>query len=206
MLRTIQPDILRSWLLEEARKDERAEQEIDKEEAGPIDVDRLPPLQLCFEVVDVRSSDFQGGHLPGATNIPWDDPRCVHKLSDQIHQCAGHKSVVVHCMFSESRAPAVVRSLLEGEPNLCTHVSVLSGGFAGWMNDAMQKQNRRSFAKLVADFDPQHWTYNGDWVWISVQRTKAIKRPQRDGSSEQPLQKNAKNRVNDSMPASSHCP
>ena len=132
MLRTTQPDMLRSWLIEEAQKDERSEQQNDKEVAGLVDVEKQPSVQLCFKVVDVRSSDFQGGHLPGATNIPWDDPRCVHKLSDLIHQCAvkDRKSVVVHCMFSESRAPAVVRSLLEGEPDLCAHVSVLSGGFA----------------------------------------------------------------------------
>jgi rhodanese-related sulfurtransferase len=63
-------------------------------------------------VIDVRNDDFEGGHIPGATNIPhgdeWEDPVFLDKIIESV---IGQDKVVLHCMKSQARGPYCARSL-----------------------------------------------------------------------------------------------
>ncbi|KAI9722487.1 MAG: hypothetical protein M1828_004734 [Chrysothrix sp. TS-e1954] len=97
-------------------------------------------------VVDVRDSDYIGGHIAGSRHVPsstldYAVPELVRTLSDS-------KTVVFHCMLSQQRGPSAAlryarererllgdengRCLAEGEEGDAQRVCVLTGGFGAW--------------------------------------------------------------------------
>ncbi|KAI5459750.1 Rhodanese-like domain-containing protein [Mariannaea sp. PMI_226] len=95
-----------------------------------------------FAVIDVRDSDYIGGHIKGGTNIPTHTldammPTLVRKLKDK-------KTVVFHCLLSQQRGPGAALQYLRerdgllkamGEDPKGEHgqeVVVLDKGFLGW--------------------------------------------------------------------------
>jgi len=99
-------------------------------------------------VIDVRDSDYVGGHILGCTNIPsgnldWKLPVLVRTLRDK-------EMVVFHCALSQQRGPsAALRYLRERDKALAKDnaekktedsqaeeksqkIYVLQGGFVKW--------------------------------------------------------------------------
>ncbi|GAA5821668.1 hypothetical protein JCM3770_004761 [Rhodotorula araucariae] len=92
-----------------------------------------------FLVIDVRSSDFPGGNLPGAVNVTTDKFRTDHAVERVIQQHIAPRlpqlrTVIVHCMRSQTRGPYAAH-LLARSPALPPNVDVvvLEGGFQGWL-------------------------------------------------------------------------
>lgn len=71
-----------------------------------------PPSSSSLAVVDVRDSDYIGGHIAGSTNVPsntldYRTPELVRTLKDK-------ETVVFHCALSQQRGPsAALRYLRE---------------------------------------------------------------------------------------------
>jgi rhodanese-related sulfurtransferase len=89
-------------------------------------------------VVDVRDSDYIGGHILGGQNVPTSThdtsmPELVRTLKDQ-------ETVVFHCALSQQRGPASAlkyirekeRMGLKGDSGKEQKVVVLDGGFTKW--------------------------------------------------------------------------
>jgi rhodanese-related sulfurtransferase len=100
-----------------------------------------------ISIIDVRDSDFVGGHIVGCQNVPvhthdWRMPELVRTLRDQ-------DTVVFHCALSQQRGPSSALAYLrarermagKGEVGLradgedveaVQKVVVLEGGFTKW--------------------------------------------------------------------------
>lgn len=71
-------------------------------------------------IVDVRDDDFEGGHIPGAVNVPSTEFQdSLQTLMDGI--IASDKEIVIfHCMKSQVRGPQcskIFSQNLEKHPN-----------------------------------------------------------------------------------------
>ncbi|GAA5864429.1 hypothetical protein JCM1840_000492 [Sporobolomyces johnsonii] len=95
------------------------------------------PKRDDFLVIDVRSSDFPGGNLPGALNLTtreFGSPDKIERvINDHIAPRPNLSKVIVHCMRSQTRGPYVAH-LLSHSPALppSVEVVILEGGFQGW--------------------------------------------------------------------------
>ncbi|GAA5837543.1 hypothetical protein JCM11251_002010 [Rhodosporidiobolus azoricus] len=95
------------------------------------------PKRDDFLIIDVRSSDFPGGNLPGAVNITTGEFRDERKLKRLIEEHIASrpslKTVIVHCMRSQTRGPYAAH-LLSQSPSLpsTVRVVILEGGFQEW--------------------------------------------------------------------------
>ncbi|GAA5861519.1 hypothetical protein JCM8547_008058 [Rhodosporidiobolus lusitaniae] len=95
------------------------------------------PKRDDFLIIDVRSSDFAGGNLPGALNITtkeFRDERALCALiSKHISSRPSLRRVILHCMRSQTRGPYAAY-LLSRAATLPRNVEVkiLEGGFSGW--------------------------------------------------------------------------
>eukprot|EP00928_Gymnodinium_smaydae_P028555 TRINITY_DN21742_c0_g1_i2.p1 TRINITY_DN21742_c0_g1~~TRINITY_DN21742_c0_g1_i2.p1 ORF type:complete len:176 (-),score=17.68 TRINITY_DN21742_c0_g1_i2:69-533(-) len=88
-----------------------------------------------WQIIDVRDEDFQGGHIPGARHCPSQAfARNVDYLAQEF--ASSGKTLVFHCMFSQSRGPGCARLFLrhldEHYAERSCKVMILEGGFAGW--------------------------------------------------------------------------
>ncbi|CAI5759577.1 unnamed protein product [Candida verbasci] len=98
-----------------------------------------------FLVIDVRDSDYIGGHIKNSINLPSNTfydflPNLYKKLYDD-----NIKVVVFHCMLSQSRGPSATLKFLRGieeinQLEIKEHannidVFVLKGGFSKWQQD-----------------------------------------------------------------------
>ncbi|CCK71134.1 phosphatase YCH1 KNAG_0G00780 [Huiozyma naganishii CBS 8797] len=98
-----------------------------------------------FAVVDVRGSDFVGGHIAGCIHAPSGSLKhgagiaeLIHTL-EQVRSRGGGKrvNVVFHCAQSQQRGPtSALRFLRSLAPEQRTHyrVWVLQGGFNRWQD------------------------------------------------------------------------
>ncbi|KAG5177681.1 Rhodanese-like domain-containing protein [Tribonema minus] len=93
------------------------------------------------QVVDVRDTDFSGGHIKGALNRPVDLFEDIDDVDQFIKTLAsqGKQKVVFHCMLSQVRGPMCAQRFLsrapvvaESEGTSPPEVYVLQGGFKGW--------------------------------------------------------------------------
>jgi Cdc25 family phosphatase len=70
---------------------------------------RLLPAAITdknIAIIDVRNSDFEGGHIPSAVNIPYGDEWENDKFLDGVISSIGYKAkAVFHCMKSQVRGP-----------------------------------------------------------------------------------------------------
>ncbi|GAA5881117.1 hypothetical protein JCM3774_000878 [Rhodotorula dairenensis] len=96
------------------------------------------PKRDDYLIIDVRSSDFAGGNLPGAVNLTTrefgTDSRLAATISTHIApRTPPLQLVIVHCMRSQTRGPYAAH-LLATSPDLPhgVQVRVLKGGFQGW--------------------------------------------------------------------------
>ncbi|KAK8185791.1 Rhodanese-like domain-containing protein, partial [Phyllosticta citribraziliensis] len=90
-------------------------------------------------IIDVRDSDYIGGHIRGCTNVPahsldWRAPELARTLRDV-------PLVVFHCALSQQRGPGAALRYLRERERLAPDdegavkeqdVKVLEGGFVRW--------------------------------------------------------------------------
>ncbi|GAA5926106.1 hypothetical protein JCM3775_005206 [Rhodotorula graminis] len=114
-----------------------------------------------FLVIDVRSSDFPGGNLPGALNLHTGHFRSDRDVERVIQQhitprLPALRTVVLHCMRSQTRGPYAA-SLLQRSPALPPNldVVVLEGGFQGWLR--RYRGDKRLFENLDEGQGSDEW-------------------------------------------------
>ncbi|KAL1887035.1 Cdc25 phosphatase Ibp1 [Ceratocystis pirilliformis] len=87
-----------------------------------------------FAIVDVRDTDYIGGHIKGCTNIPSHSFDIM--LPGLIQTLANKPTIVFHCALSQQRGPAAALKFLRELQRLgkaSNHqVMVLEGGFTSW--------------------------------------------------------------------------
>ena len=93
----------------------------------------LPTGKGIFAVVDVRDSDFMGGHIKGCYHYPSATfPEDIENLK-QILTANKVDDIVFHCALSQVRGPSsalkFIRSL---EDPAQFNVWILRGGFTKW--------------------------------------------------------------------------
>jgi Cdc25 family phosphatase len=91
-----------------------------------------------LRVIDVRSSDFAGGHVAGAINMPFETfDTEVNKLVADVESQRADR-VVFYCMYSQERGPACAQSFLSAWEKLHKtkppEVYYLTGGMTAWIN------------------------------------------------------------------------
>jgi Cdc25 family phosphatase len=65
-------------------------------------------------IIDVRDSDYIGGHIRGCTNVP--SPSLDYRLPELVRSLKDKETVVFHCALSQQRGPgAALRYLRERE-------------------------------------------------------------------------------------------
>jgi rhodanese-related sulfurtransferase len=115
---------------------------------------------IDFAIIDVRDSDFIGGHIVSAINVPSSDVlKNPAALYDQVSEA---KIVIFHCALSQVRGPksaaAYQRVLLEkaggDSEKLCQQVLVLRGGFTQWQGHYGHDKD------LTVEYDAELWRGN----------------------------------------------
>lgn len=95
-------------------------------------------------IVDVRDSDYIGGHIRGCINVP--SPSLDWKMPELVRQLKDKEIVVFHCALSQQRGPSAALSYLgekervspvkkdkaSEEQEQKQQVYVLEGGFVKW--------------------------------------------------------------------------
>ncbi|KAJ1932287.1 Cdc25 phosphatase Ibp1 [Linderina pennispora] len=117
-----------------------------------------------YVVVDVRDSDYNGGHIPGAVNVP------AHEMHDQaaalVQKYADVPEVIFHCALSQVRGPKSARIYNEAvqerlekaagdDPLFGQNIQVLTGGFTSWLY-----RFRETEPEMIAAFDKKFWQDN----------------------------------------------
>ncbi|AQZ09253.1 YCH1 (YGR203W) [Zygosaccharomyces parabailii] len=94
-----------------------------------------------FQVIDVRGSDYKGGHIKGGWNYPCRNfPDSITELTARLNEkrrLSGCKviNVVFHCARSQQRGPRSAMMFLKDVPQAELtdfNVYVLRGGFNHW--------------------------------------------------------------------------
>lgn len=98
----------------------------------------LPILTIPISTTDVRTSDFSGGNVPNAVNVPsrlFDSPTSVRSVISThiLPRLPELKLVLTHCMRSQYRGPMAAQELANHETwPKGVEVMVMEGGFLGW--------------------------------------------------------------------------
>ncbi|KAG0378902.1 hypothetical protein BGX24_002457 [Mortierella sp. AD032] len=122
-----------------------------------------------YLIVDVRDSDYIGGHIRGSVNIPSHDlPERLPTLIEEYKQVP---QLIFHCALSQVRGPKAANRWAEAlaardETELATEaaaveaakkspltqqVNVLRGGFGEWQRKHKDDKN------LVVDYQAEYW-------------------------------------------------
>ncbi len=140
-LKYIEPDVLKEWILR-------------KEEGSKL------------SIIDVRDSDYIGGHIKGSKNIPSTQiqqelPKIYRDLKVEKN-----KNIIFHCTMSQQRGPSNAMKFLRylnqiiespesptNESNFAKSINVyvLRGGFAKWQE--LYGDNKQ----LTEDYDTELW-------------------------------------------------
>lgn len=106
-----------------------------------------------FAIVDVRDSDYAGGHIKGCLHYPSGNfHNQLPELKQKLIKLGAH-DVVFHCALSQSRGPkAALRFMDEvsGSPHEF-RVWVLKGGFTKWMREYGED------TEVTEDYDRRFW-------------------------------------------------
>eukprot|EP01028_Stygiella_incarcerata_P002392 TRINITY_DN1447_c0_g1_i1.p3 TRINITY_DN1447_c0_g1~~TRINITY_DN1447_c0_g1_i1.p3 ORF type:complete len:144 (+),score=40.64 TRINITY_DN1447_c0_g1_i1:100-531(+) len=90
-----------------------------------------------FVIVDVRDTDFNGGHIRGAFNIPIFNFSDLELVKQLVSGWKEKDRVIFHCMLSQSRGPKAARTFwracAEQRPRIPLRVQILRGGFEGFV-------------------------------------------------------------------------
>ncbi|CAD0114690.1 unnamed protein product [Aureobasidium uvarum] len=113
-------------------------------------------------VIDVRDSDYIGGHIVGCQNIPTNTHD--YKIPELVRTLKDKETVVFHCALSQQRGPsAALRYIREKERMETSNgeaekaqqqkVYVLEGGFVKWQEVyGEDKQLTEDYQKDIWEF------------------------------------------------------
>lgn len=110
-----------------------------------------PDAAAAVRVVDVRDSDYEGGHIRGCTHVP------AHQFLANVGAYAARwrndQRVVFHCMLSQVRGPKcatrLAATLADGPPG-GPDVFVLDGGWSAFVSGPARRG-------LCEGVDPRMW-------------------------------------------------
>ncbi|OQR85718.1 hypothetical protein THRCLA_23009 [Thraustotheca clavata] len=112
-----------------------------------------PVQKNKVRVIDVRDSDFIGGHIRGAINLPEDHFQDDDEVDEIVEEYKDVPQIVFHCMMSQIRGPFCAKRfksrmeiVLEDAPKK-PDVRVLYGGFQ------LFGREYRNDPELIEDMD-----------------------------------------------------
>ncbi|KAI8384302.1 Rhodanese-like domain-containing protein [Radiomyces spectabilis] len=127
----------------------------ESEELKALILDPTKVPRKDYLVIDVRDTDFEGGNIPHAVNVP------AGQLLDRVHEIIDEYGqvpcVYFHCALSQVRGPKAARIYKESlhlqgiQTN--QQVKVLRGGFEGW------HAKYRKEKQLLENYDPSIWQW-----------------------------------------------
>ncbi|BGO98865.1 hypothetical protein RTG_01045 [Rhodotorula toruloides ATCC 204091] len=126
------------------------------------------PKRDDFLIIDVRSTDFPGGNLPGALNITTREFRNEQSLARLIKTHILPRPsltlLILHCMRSQTRGPFAAQ-LLSRSPHLPSHVEVrvMEGGFAGWWKRFKGDRRRERLFEGLLEREKEEGKGEGGW-------------------------------------------
>lgn len=93
-----------------------------------------PDQPSDIAIIDVRDSDFIGGHIRGCVNVPVQTHD--YRMPELVRTLAEKEMVVFHCMLSQQRGPSSALRYLRERERMGAKgrqkVVVLDGGFGRW--------------------------------------------------------------------------
>ncbi|KAG0054151.1 hypothetical protein BGZ83_011847 [Gryganskiella cystojenkinii] len=113
-----------------------------------------------YLVVDVRDSDYIGGHIPGGINIPSSELR--DRLPTLIEEHKDVPQLFFHCALSQVRGPKAARRWSEAlaakteeaglaqNPAVHQQVNILRGGFGDWQR--LYKNDKNLVVDYIAEY------------------------------------------------------
>ena len=124
-------------------------------------------LHEPFQVIDVRGSDYVGGHIVGGWHRPYKQlahhPELLNQLLEDLRKLASSSSseqriinVVFHCTQSQRRGPAAALKLLRvmnKKDREHIHVWILRGGFNHWQDQYGEDST------VTEDYQPDLWCW-----------------------------------------------
>ena len=85
-------------------------------------------------VIDVRDSDYIGGHIIGCQNVPTNTHD--YKMPELVRTLGNQEAVIFHCSLSQQRGPSSALKYLREKERMGKEdgqkVYVLEGGFSKW--------------------------------------------------------------------------
>jgi rhodanese-related sulfurtransferase len=86
--------------------------------SSPSSSSKMSPVSIsspsALAIIDVRDSDYIGGHIRGCTNVP--SPTLDYRVPELVRTLKDKEVVVFHCALSQQRGPgAALRYLRERE-------------------------------------------------------------------------------------------
>lgn len=116
-----------------------------------------------FQVIDVRGSDYIGGHIREGWNYPYKKfgdsvPELLARLQEKRQSNSNDAciNVVFHCAQSQQRGPSAAMKFLREipDPDLDKfEVCVLRGGFNNWQDLYGEDST------VTEDYRPELWTW-----------------------------------------------
>ncbi|KAG2197235.1 hypothetical protein INT47_003610 [Mucor saturninus] len=127
----------------------------EPEELYDLVLDKTKQPGKDYAIVDVRDSDYIGGHIPGSINVP--ASQMYDKANDLIRDFSHVPKVYFHCALSQVRGPKSARIYSETMNNLGIEsdqkVKILRNGFEGWHAKYRKEEG------LIEDYDKSVWEY-----------------------------------------------
>ncbi|KAF9129649.1 hypothetical protein BGW39_003974 [Mortierella sp. 14UC] len=122
-----------------------------------------------YLIVDVRDSDYIGGHIRGSVNIPAHE--LPEKIPTLIEEYKAVPQLIFHCALSQARGPKAAKRWAEAlaarneaelateaaaveaakESLLTQQVNILRGGFGDWQRKHKDDKN------LVVEYEAEYW-------------------------------------------------
>ncbi|KAJ1971624.1 Cdc25 phosphatase Ibp1 [Dimargaris xerosporica] len=128
---------------------------IDGSELVALMRDESKTPKKDYLVIDVRTSDHGGGHIPNGIHVPATEFHGF--LPYLVTNYARVPLIVVHCSYSQVRGPKSARMLKEALEESAVpaaeraRVVILRGGFSTWV------QQYKDDLMLVQDYDHEYW-------------------------------------------------
>ncbi|KAJ9620551.1 Cdc25 phosphatase Ibp1 [Taxawa tesnikishii (nom. ined.)] len=123
-----------------------------------ITPDKLAPLVRSKDknlaVIDVRDSDYVGGHIAGGTNVPTHTHD--YKMPELVRTLQDKDTVVFHCALSQQRGPSAALKYLRAREiagRKGQTVYVLDGGFVKWQETYGEDKD------LTEDYQKDIWEF-----------------------------------------------
>jgi Cdc25 family phosphatase len=110
-----------------------------------------------YLVVDVRDSDFIGGHIPNCRHEP--STTFLDTLDDLVRDTKNVPQVIFHCALSQSRGPKAARQYnerrnqLRKDDDTPQEVLILRGGFTDF------QAKFKDDPKLVENWSKDIWSF-----------------------------------------------